>query len=228
MIKILPLLLLTHNLNKSNCIGPCFGACPSSMMCVNGECCDADEPDFSNATFVGEPPDKAALKPQKRTKGRAKTKPPVPLPLAVVELPKEAKKKPLPGPSKSVKVGRLITPIPSIPQPEFPLPSATRTAVDRRVENRSRLQCVDHSPSCAQMKHMCVDVVYRIFLARVCTLTCNQCGHQTTTPPPSKSPTKQPTCQDEGNNCASMAGLCGHPAYQKILRERCCRTCFHT
>ncbi|CAD5232907.1 unnamed protein product [Bursaphelenchus xylophilus] len=41
MLQVLPFLLLTHNINKNNCIGPCFdSACPMKMQCINGECCD--------------------------------------------------------------------------------------------------------------------------------------------------------------------------------------------
>ncbi|KAI6185313.1 hypothetical protein M3Y98_00009200 [Aphelenchoides besseyi] len=222
MIKVLPLLLLTHNLNKSTCIGPCFGmGCPQAMTCINGECCDVEEPFFPNST-APDPPDKP-MKLLKKTKNRGKQKPLEALPTATTLPPKSLELKPLPEKLKTVKVGRLITPVPSIPQPEFPSPIQT-TVVTQPMSRQVDGSCVDQSYSCGSMRHLCVNVIYKVMLSRICMLTCGTCKNTKTTSN-NWSVRRPEKCTDIGRNCKSVAQFCDHAAYRPLLQHTCQRTC---
>lgn len=81
----------------------------------------------------------------------------------------DVKNKPLEQTTDPLKLSRLITPIPSIPSTEYPklpntvVPQITNRQIDN---NRARPTCVDVSPSCQSINHLCFNVVYQIVMVR--------------------------------------------------------------
>ncbi|RCN43624.1 shTK domain protein [Ancylostoma caninum] len=84
---------------------------------------------------------------------------------------------------------------------------------------------------CPNVAYLCNNAVYYTLMTDQCPKTCNRCGGSgaaTTAAPPTAGP---PSCRDlvdprtGVSSCPQMASYCRDPAYVKLMRQQCPRTC---
>ena len=84
----------------------------------------------------------------------------------------------------------------------------------------------DKSGKCNSYKKFCQNPKYKAKLASQCPATCGVCIKSK---PEAKTPTATGTgavCKDNvPAQCGKMKRFCGQPKYEKVLKQKCSKTC---